>query len=248
ATYWFHTRWRECCVRGEQSLALYRELERGTQWEQAVVQTFRLAALAQLGSYAQLVAELPELLRDAEQRGDTFAATALDGYVVTAWLAHDQPERALEISERVVAPWPRSEVLSAHYHHSITRASALSYLGRDREALDELVREWPALESAGYLMLAFIGSDLRFLKGRVALGELFSGAPDAARTRELCRLAETEARRLRKTRTGFGSAASDCLRAGLLAHAGTRAAAARCLEAAERRFAELEMAAHEECS
>ncbi|MEO8180982.1 MAG: protein kinase [Deltaproteobacteria bacterium] len=247
AVYWFHSRWRECRSRAEQSLARYRGLERGTQWEQAVVQTFRLAALAELGAYEQLLEEIPELLRDAFQRGDTFAATALDGYVVTAWLARDQPERALEISEQVVQPWPRAEVLAVHYHHWITRASALSYLGRQREALDELLEQWPALQSAGYLMLAFIGSHLRFLKARVALGELWT-RPEAARVRLLRRLAEAELRCLRGTRTVFATAAADCVRAGLAAHAGARPAAAQHLEAAERRFMELEMGAHEECA
>ena len=243
--HWFHGNWLDCCRSGNEALAKYRRLAQGTQWEQAVVQTFRLAALAELGRYPELVEQLSEQLREAGQRGDIFAATALDGYVCTAWLAYDQPERALEITEQVAKPWPRTEYLAAHYHSLITRASVLLYRGERAAALEAVLAEWPSVERAGYLLLAFIGSHLRFLKGRVALAALLDDA-GGAREASLRRMVQTELERLRKTRTPFAAAAGACLDAGLLAHAGQTALAVQRLETAERSFVALDMLAHVE--
>jgi hypothetical protein len=58
---------------------------------------YDLRTTALLGHVDQVVERVPELLRDAELRGDNFAAVSgRTSHCCWAWLGPDQPELALE--------------------------------------------------------------------------------------------------------------------------------------------------------
>jgi hypothetical protein len=240
--HWFQERWQQSADDGARALELYRGLARGTQWEQAAVQTFRLSALAQLGRFETLSAELPELLHDALQRGDLFAAAVMDGsssYFVG--LARGTPERVLELTGQAVLPWPKTVFLAPHYRHLLSTTNALLYVGRAGEALERLSQTWPAVQRARFLLLPYIGAELRFLRGRAILASL-PGLKDHRRRRALTVLrGETNA--LSRQRGQYAQAAFHCLKAGQLEQSGFVVPAARALEAASDRFGALQMSA-----
>src|SRR6185312_11550042 len=118
-------RWRaafDYCVRGE---TIFREKLTGVSWERSTVQLFMLNSLAYLGDTKELGRRAAGYLRDAEQRGDLFAATNLStGHVALAAIAADDAGGARARSAQALARWSREGWHIEHYYDLLAQCEA----------------------------------------------------------------------------------------------------------------------------
>jgi len=176
AAAWFCADWRRAVNHCELAETTYRAHCTGARWEIAVSAVYRWTALAHLGRLRELQQELPEAIRDAEDRGDLFAANnARQGSQCLAWLAADTPSLALHHAQQGAASWPQDHFSSQHYYHLISMIHIDLYLGDPGAAWARLVVAWPRLRSAQFLRIAYISAELWYLRGKVALALLAAG-------------------------------------------------------------------------
>lgn len=166
----FENRWEDavrCC-----STAYRRFLAEvpGSAHYQNAAMAFHVGALGASGRVPELRAAIEEYRRAAETRGDRYADVAMaTGETFLPDLADDEPERALARAERAMAAWPARDFSSPHYQHAFLEVSCLHYQARHREAWERLEAVWPELRRHGFLGLEWLGHQLRYLRGRVAL-------------------------------------------------------------------------------
>jgi len=117
-------RWADAeasCRRAEQ---IFREQCAGLRWELATAQLFRGFALAMIGRVHDLVAEFPLLVKDAQERGDLFAATSMRACLgFYAPLTRNDPARAYREVEGALASW---SVAGYHIQHANALNSRVS--------------------------------------------------------------------------------------------------------------------------
>ncbi|MGH7337948.1 MAG: hypothetical protein ACREI7_10235, partial [Myxococcota bacterium] len=122
--------------------------------ELANIRSLRMAARLLMGDYEPVIAELPGLLRDAEERGNLYATTAYRSWRTNqVWLALDDHELASAHVERADREWSRQGYHQQHLYVLIARSWIDLYAGRAGEALDRVHREWPAVRRSMLLRL-----------------------------------------------------------------------------------------------
>ena len=182
AAAWFCADWPAALDHCERAEQIYRSACTGTRWELAVTAVYRFTALAHLGRLGDLGRELPEAIRDAEERGDLFAANNYRlGAHAIVWLAADTPEIALQHAAQALASWPQDHFSSQHYYHLLSHVDAELYRGEPLAAWQHLEAAWPRLRAAQFLRIRYIGAELWFLRARVALALLARGPSAAGR-------------------------------------------------------------------
>jgi serine/threonine protein kinase/tetratricopeptide (TPR) repeat protein len=222
------------------SLTLFEEAEHvfrdrcaGVAWELANVHVFMLGALAHVGAYREISAQMPSLLEEAEARGDRFAHVTLRiGPPHVLWLAHDDPDGALRDVEDAMSRWSKRGFHLQHYYATIVRAEAQLYAGEATRALALLDEAWPALESSMLLRIQRLRIEAHALRGRVAL---------ATRTERGIALAARDARAIERERADWASGFAKLLRGGVAKHRGDAEGALTLLREAAREFRASEM-------
>ncbi len=192
--------WREAsehCDRGTKQL---REQCRGVSWEIITSEAFALTSLVQMGQLGEMSRRLQALLSDADDRGDLYAQFSLsNGFLNTAWLARDQPQRAREAADGTFARWPVSQSFDIqHYLHLIAATHTDLYFG-GRAAFARLRTVWPRLRQALLLLMESPRVELRNLRGRAALAAACAPGAESDRrwpAKRLLRLAAREAKRI----------------------------------------------------
>jgi hypothetical protein len=245
--YW-QERWQEVIPLADRSIEIFTTQCTGAAWEATTVQTFRLASLSHLGRVRELTQCLPVILDGASRRGDLFALSMVrTGHTVLAPLAADDPERALREAETMLAPYETDHFTSQHFHHLIATVQAHLYTGEPWKAWRRIVVAWPRLRQMGYLFLACLACQLRYLRAITALAAADSPPPDDLRRwtpRRLGRVARREARLLARAAVPSGAPRAAAVRAALAASRGDRAGQRAALAAAIDGFERAEMALH----
>jgi hypothetical protein len=194
--YWGE-RWRDVIPLADRAIELFTTQCTGASWEATTVQTFRLASLSHLGRARELARCLPVILDDARQRGDLFALSMVrTGHTVLARLAADDPDRALREADAMLAPFQTDHFTSQHFHHLVATVQAHLYTGDVWEAWRRIVVAWPGMREMGYLFLACLACQLRYLRAIAALAAVDTPPPDELRhwtPRRLERVARREA-------------------------------------------------------
>jgi hypothetical protein len=190
----------------------------GAHFYVALVEAYRLSALAYRGRLEELEAITEEGLEATRRRNDTFG---LNNYRLSdrglGHVARDRPRAALEAVSAAQATWPTDSYHTQALYAVHVRGQALLYAGELAEAWAMVEAEWPRLRRGQYLLLQVPRIELLHLRGRAGL---------AAGTSEGLRAARRCATRLRRESLPFGVALGDLLLAGL-GGAEARAAAAR---------------------
>jgi hypothetical protein len=175
---------------------------------------FDFQATAQLGRIQELSERVPELLREAEGRGDLLASTLFRGMRCSwAWLGADEPELAREQALRAERQWQHPGYSLQHYYitHALSEA-ALYARSELASALQRVEREWEP--SAFVRKTQHARVELLWARARLALA-LNETEPDPARA-ALVKSAATE---LQAVRAPWALAVGQLLEAALCASA-----------------------------
>jgi hypothetical protein len=151
---------------------------------------WEMASASQAGQLAEIVAKIPEALRDAEARGDVYAATSFRTHRCSwAWLGLDQPELADRHVETAEREWMPSGYQFQHWHMTYARSEVDLYRATPARSLARLTRDW----GRGRLVrqVAAVRSDMLHTRGRLCLASARSLARPA-----LLRQARKDARAL----------------------------------------------------
>lgn len=177
----------DLCDRAELT---FRKRCTGVAWERDTTQLFALNALAYGGDVRALAQRVPASLREAEQRGDLFAATNLStGHVALVALAADQPSLAREQSAAALSKWSRQGWHLEHYYDLLAQCEADLYMRNATRAGERIRRGWEPMKDSLLMRVQLIRINMLWLRARCALalatkersGALISSAKRDAR-------------------------------------------------------------------
>jgi hypothetical protein len=250
---YFQARWRDATHDLEAANHLFRTRCVGATYEFATANIFRIAALAFQGRFQEITTLLPELAQWARDRGNVYAAAMFgSGHSVYAYLASDEPARAIDDADRGLAEWRASGFTSQNFQHFLTHANARLYADNAWDAWRLVLATWPSLRRAHFLDLDCIGLQLRELRARVALTAAARPNPprDLAEWSKvrLLRVAAKDARSIRRSRLPHAAATAAVLEAVSSTMQGDGATAGELLSEAIAGFDASGMAHLRECA
>jgi hypothetical protein len=183
----------------------------GALWELASARSFGLWARFYLGQYAALARRVPVLLREAEGRGDRYAATCQrTGLLNSAWLFDDDPVEARRNVLEAERQWSQDSFQFQHYLNALASAHIDLYEGNGTAAYDRIVACWPRLQSSLYMRIQNIRLEALFLRAR---GALAAAANNPAR-RDLLADARRSAKKMLRERSGWADPLAELALAG----------------------------------
>jgi serine/threonine protein kinase len=157
----------EHCVRAEK-LVIDRRTP-GT-WELYAARFFALRSCVYLGNLREVCERVPGLVREAEERGNLFAATGLrSGYTNLAWLARGLVDDARFEVEEAIRTWNHHGFHVQHCHHALAQSHIELYAGDPARGY-EIVREmWPRFEESLIAMTQQQRIDMTYLHARLSI-------------------------------------------------------------------------------
>jgi hypothetical protein len=242
AYHYFGSHFRLAVENCERAVEIFRTRCVGEWASISNANLFLLGALAQLGELRRMRLLLPELVDDAQRRGDLTARNvfyASDSVLVP--LAADDPQGAIDTADRVLDSLSADHYTAHDYHHLVATVKADLYAGEGVSAWRRIDREWRLLREAGLLSFEGISLTLRYLRACAALACAAQGGRPGAHPSRLRRVAAREAASLRRSKLANGAPFADCVQAGLASQRSERVAA---LERARAGFERAEMALH----
>src|SRR5262249_24866919 len=142
-----HGRWKDGDALCAEAEAIFRDRCTGVAWELTSARAFRIGCLANLGEMGKLAQHVPDWLRDAEDRGDLYAATSFRvGYSPLRWLAADDATGARGDLEKAIVQWSQHGFHVQHYNHMLGTVMVELYGGEAERAWKHIEEKWPALE------------------------------------------------------------------------------------------------------
>jgi hypothetical protein len=231
-------RWREAresCERGE---AIFRDRCTGVAWELASAQFFGLGARYYLGEIGELSARVPELLREAEARGDLYRATGLRSWRTNAaWLALDDPDAARFQVGEATRRWTRQGFHLQHYYEMFSLCQIDLYAAEPEQAFARIDATFGELRRSMLLRIQNVRVESHYLRARAALALAARRGADPG----LLRSAERDARRLEREGMSWIEPYARAIRAAIGWQRGDAPSAARELETALRGFESADM-------
>jgi hypothetical protein len=239
----FEGRWRDSLALGQTAEALLRTTEIGASWDLAALHGFMLSALANRGELRELARRAEQLVQDAERRRDRYALRVYrTGDAVLIWLAADRVEMALQLAEETLIDYEANQFTSQHRHHMVAAVQAHLYAGEPAPAWERVVRAWPLLRRAGFLLMDCLGTQLRYLRACTAVAMARESA-SRARGRFL-RVARHEADRIARSSQPMAAPMARAVSAGVAGLEGRRDAQRAALASAIAGFERADMALH----
>jgi hypothetical protein len=210
-------RWRAALEQTGAAEDIFRTRCGGTAWELSTFQFFHIYGLAFTGQMRALARRVPQSLRDAEERGDRYAAAAHRIALANmAWLVGDDVAGARERAREAMAHWSRGGFQVEHFWEMLALGQIDLYAGEPAAAHERIGRAWPGLAASLLLRVQLTRVEAVHLRARVALA-----AGDLAAAR-------AHSARIARERAPWVAPFTDLLRAGLAARSGdTETAAAR---------------------
>ncbi|MCI0390108.1 MAG: protein kinase [Acidobacteria bacterium] len=230
-------RWRESGELLEQAEGTLREKCTGVAWELATARLMWCVSLFFLGELGELGRRLPNLLKNADERGDRYESTDLRIRISHAGLlAADDPGKARQEVRQALKQWSPTKFYLQHWWGLIAEVEICLYSGRSREAWDTITGRWRAIRMSFLMRVQYILIESLHHRAQCAVA---MAADDnlkvAARTR-LLRSAERDARRIEGERMPWGDALAQLVRAGIAATRGNVEQAVARLSSAEAAF------------
>jgi hypothetical protein len=226
----------------EEAEAFTHERGLGVAFELDTIRLFRLFALTYLGEVAALTRQVPQLLAEALDRGDMYAATNLQLSTPNlAWLVMDEPDEARRMADDAIARWSHEGFHVQHWYEFTARAQLGLYLGEGAAPYRRLGERWPALRRSMLLRVQTVRVEAMMYRARCAL---MAADPDQVDRARLVRQAESDARRLLRERTSCSVPLGELILAGCAALRGADERALGHLERAARGFEAAGMRLH----
>ncbi|HEX5656724.1 MAG TPA: AAA family ATPase, partial [Polyangiales bacterium] len=115
-------------------------------WDLSTMVIFELQATAYLGGVREIVERVPSVLRDAEARGDLYAATSCrTRRCIWAWLGPDQVDEAYRQVKIAEDQWNQEGYHLQHWYTTQALAEVDLYADQPARSLERLNREWKQL-------------------------------------------------------------------------------------------------------
>ena len=170
ATAFFHSDWQATVKHCDIATAKFREECFGAEYEASVALVFSLQALGLAGDIKALNRRLPNAIRDADERGDLFAANNCRGgfhaigRIATGQLALVQAEL-----QKVVETWTPGFYQMHAYHRVFAGVNSDLYLGNPHEAMARIDDDWGELKNGLFLTMELPALELRWTRARACL-------------------------------------------------------------------------------
>ncbi len=200
---------------------IFREECTGYHWEVSTAQLFQGFALALLGRVSDMTARFPALVKEANERGNLYAATSFRaclGFYVP--LAYDDPQMAYDEVDDAMNRW---SAMGYHLQHANALSSRMCidlYRGDGTAALERSRQEWPELRRSLLLRTQIIRVMLWGARGRAAICAHERGAP-----KDVLKMASKAQRILSREGVAYAEGMGAGLRAGLAMCRGDKDAA-----------------------
>jgi hypothetical protein len=236
---------RELLARAE---GFFRTRCTGVAWELDSALTYGLLSVLYLGDLADLRQRAPVLLQEAEQRGDLFAATTINTFIMTmVLLARDDPDAAEATVRGAMAQWSQDWFHVQHVLALVSEIEIALYRGDGAAAWGHVERRWRAYMGSLMPRVQYPHIQLLYSRGRSAL----AAAAAAANPGPLLRQAARAAHRLERIKEPWSQALAGVLRGGAAAARGkpgeARARLARALAGLDAAGTALHAAAVRRC-
>jgi tetratricopeptide (TPR) repeat protein len=216
---------------------ILRERCTAVTWEIDTAQNIAISALHYLGELSDLARRIPPLLREAEDRGDHYAATELVvGRPTLFWLASDDAGGAKELVTFLMQRWFVQSFHIQHFKEMFSRAQIDLYQGRFEDAHRRIEERWPALAASMNLRIQFVKIEALHLRARCAVA-LAGKSGD----RKLLAAAERDAKRIYAERMAWALPLAESIRAGVAAVRGDVDTSRALYDNAVRNFEKVEM-------
>jgi len=237
---WIEGDWADCWEKNDLAATLFRDKCSGVGWELTTAHTFALSALVFMGRWRELPRVLPVLIQQAEARGDRYGAVSLPliAYTYVNSLAADRPDDAQAMIRKAIADWPYPDFQMQHCDALVGEVETYLYEGKVYAALDEIARNWKAVERSQLLHVQIYRVLMHGLRGRTSLA--VAAADGSGRTR-LLRATRQDASRLLRLRPRWAVAMGHALHAGAASLEDRREDAERHLRQAADLFAQTRM-------
>jgi hypothetical protein len=205
ANAWLAGDLRRCRDWTTRARRMFGEVPETSAFELALLDSWRLPAMALVGDFDEAVRTAEELLAVAMARGDNFASlTCLHGYMTLGYLAANEPELAKtrveqgrERAKQLASPLPA-------FHQTWSWATLALYAGDGERAYDTVRSDWWRLRRSGAFVFESCVGDTRDLRARAALAAARSASPRLRK--DLLRDATAQARWLRASTLRLGPA------------------------------------------
>lgn len=140
-------RFREAQRLTREAQQLIRERLNATQaWDLTTTVMFDLQATAYLGNVREIAEQVPIALRDAEARGDLYAATLCrTRRCIWAWLGPDQVDEAQRQLMLAEQQWNQPGYQLQHWYTTQALAEVDLYMDQPSRSHERLLREWRQL-------------------------------------------------------------------------------------------------------
>jgi len=190
----FSGEWRAAQTTLDAAEVILRERCRGAHWELANAVAWSINALILCGELKEAADRVPQLLHEAQERGDRFALMHMIYPAAITAIVGDDPDTA----DRIAREFPKAggdfttRFTGGHWGSLVSRASANRYRGRGRLAHDEMEVDYARIKSAQFLRVHMMRVCTTFERALCALSAAEDGGDRAA----LWRLAERCARAL----------------------------------------------------
>jgi serine/threonine protein kinase len=137
-------------------------------WDAATGIFFGLQATAYLGDVRTIVARVPEMLRDAESRGDLYAAISFRTWNCNwAWLAKNDCPQARHELETAERQWNAQSYQLQHWYITLSIGQLALYEDAPEAAWERLERDWKQMFFLRQIQHTRI--EIWFLRARLAL-------------------------------------------------------------------------------
>ncbi|WP_437322388.1 protein kinase domain-containing protein [Sorangium sp. So ce394] len=241
----FHSDWDRAARLCDAAAAQFRAECRGAEYEAAVAIVFGLQALGQAGRVGELVARIPAAIREAEARGDLFAANNYrGGFHGVGRLAAGRVDEVAADLRKVVETW-RSGFYQMHAYHRVFSGVALDlYVGNPRSAVARIEGDWPELRDGLFLRMELPAMELRWTRARAALA--LAGQSGGPERRALLGRVKELVRAIGRATAAASRPHASLLLAGLAATEGRRGQVQAHLRAALAGYTAARMAMHRE--
>jgi hypothetical protein len=234
--------WRKARELTDRAEKILRENCIGVTWELVTAQRSSLTFLLFLGEAREMAYRLPLLLKEAQERGDRYAAANLRTRFAAngCWL-NDEPEKArLDIKE-VMAHWPQQQFYVQHYWQLIGETEIELYCGNGEAAYQGVLDRWRALKKSLLMYVQFAHLESLHLRARSALAAA-AMAKENSRAQELLNIAERDAAKIEREKMAWNYGLIGLIRAAICAQRGNQEKALEQLLTAERALQAADMA------
>jgi serine/threonine protein kinase len=226
-------RFQDASKLSEEAVVALRDRCTGVAWELDNARLFAAWSLWELGRIRELVARVPLLVREAEERGDLYLLTNLRlGTLNSVALFRDDPETARANAIAGMAGWSQRTIMVQHYFEVLTHVQIDLYTGDADAALARIDAAWRGLDGAFLFRIQHLRVGALHLRAFARLA-VATGGPDADRE-SMLRSAERDVAKVERERMASYDALSLAIRGAIAAARGDRADALRCLEGAAR--------------